>query len=116
MRFEGAVLQAGDHRPGGAAGADHQSRVHILFPACPQARIEIVHEARDIGVVAPEHAVLDPERVDRLHPLGPRRPPVDAGKGRLLVGDRDVAAGKARVPRSVRRKSAKSTGATSIRS
>jgi hypothetical protein len=36
------------------------------------------HEAQDVGVVAPDRPVLDPQRVDGAQALGPGGAPVDA--------------------------------------
>ena len=61
-----------------------------------RALVEIGGKAVGVGVAAAEHAVLEPQRVDRADQLGRLVARGDRGEGRLLVRDGDVAAGKAR--------------------
>ena len=78
----------------GAAGAEHDGRADVRVQPGAQL-IEIGGKAVGIGVAAAEHAVLEPQRVDRADALGRLVAPVDRGEGRFLVRDRDIAAGKA---------------------
>ncbi len=96
-RADPALLQPGDHGPGGPARADHQGCPDGPLPAGAEGVVEMGREPRDVRVVAEEDAVLDPEGVDRTEALGPGRAAVDTCEGRFLVGDRHVPAGEALV-------------------
>ena len=67
----------------GAARADHQRRPSA--PPVGRAFIEIGGEAVDVGVVAVQAAMLEPQRVDGLQSTGDRRRDGAGAERRLLV-------------------------------
>ena len=111
-----AILQAGHDSARRAAGADHQRRIHIFNPGFPQGSASRLSTKPDhIRVVAPEHAVLDPEVLTARTRSARAVPASTAGEGRLLVRDRHVAAGETTIGEGLE-KLREIPGATSMRS
>ena len=93
--FGSARLEEGvDHAAGGAAGAEHRGRRSTRIEI-GDAGAQMAHEAGGIRVVGDEPAVLEPQRVGRPHSARRRHGSGRCGVGRLLVRNRDIAAGKA---------------------